>query len=79
MSGRATLTSFTINHLPDPIFQLSGPQIIAIVTLAEGPRMMTNLVDVEPHQEAIQLGMSLEVDFDPRGDQWLPVFRPASL
>jgi len=53
------------------------PYVIAIVELDEGPRMMTNLVDVAPVPEALPLDLPLEVVFVPRGDQVLPLFRPA--
>lgn len=76
VSGRAKLASYVINHRPLPKFQSDEPQIIAIVTLDEGPRMMTNLVGIDPDPNQLTLGMDLEVDFVPRGQQQLPVFRP---
>jgi hypothetical protein len=39
--------------------------------------MMTNLVDVAPTPEALPLDMALEVRFESRGSQKVPVFRPA--
>jgi uncharacterized OB-fold protein len=76
-SGRATLYSYTINHRPVPGF--TPPYAIAVVELAEGPRLMTNLVDVPQTPEALQLDMPLELTFQ-RIDATisLPVFRPAS-
>lgn len=76
-SGRATLYSYVINHRPVPGFEADAPYPIAVVELAEGPRMMTTLVDVEPTPEALQLDMPLEVTFQQRGETALPVFRPA--
>jgi hypothetical protein len=35
-------------------------------------------VDVEPDPEHVTLDMALEVTFQQRGDQWLPMFRPAA-
>src|SRR5690349_16918480 len=42
-SGRATLYSYVINHRPPPWLKEAPkePQSIAVVELAEGPRMMT--------------------------------------
>lgn len=75
-SGRATLYSYVINHRPAPGFE--APYAIAVVALEEGPRMMTNLVDVEQTPEALQLDMPLEVVFEPCSDSIsLPLFRPA--
>ena len=51
-------------------------QVIALVELDEGVRMMSNIVDVEPLPENLELGMRLAVRFEPRGDQFLPVFTP---
>ena len=45
-SGRATLYSYVINHRPAPGFEDDGPYAIAVVQLAEGPRMMTSLIGV---------------------------------
>lgn len=75
-SGRATLYSYVINHLPAPGFRDDVPYPIAVVELDEGPRMMTTVVDVEPTPEALRLDMPLEVTFEQRGDVSLPVFRP---
>jgi uncharacterized OB-fold protein len=75
-SGRATLYSYVIHHRPMPGFE--PPYAIAVVTLAEGPRMMTNLVDVAQTPEALELDMPLEVTFQKLDDEiHLPVFRPA--
>ena len=54
------------------------PYAIAVVELEEGPRMMTNIVGLENTPEALVLDMPLEVAFEPRGDQSVPVFRPRS-
>ena len=75
VSGRATLYSYIIDFRPPPAFG-PGPNVIAVVELAEGPRMMTNLVGVEPDPEQLPLDMALMVEFDQRGDQAVPVFRP---
>jgi uncharacterized OB-fold protein len=76
-SGRATLYSYVIHHRPMPGF--TPPYAIAVVELAEGPRMMTNLVEVEQTPEALPLDMSLEVTFQKLDDDiTLPLFRPVS-
>jgi uncharacterized protein len=77
VSGDATLSSYIINYRPMPVFESDDPQIIALVTLAEGPRLCTNIVGVEPDPAQLLLGMDLRVQFEPRGDQHLPVFIPA--
>ena len=76
-SGRATLYSYVINHRPAPGFEDDGPYAIAVVQLAEGPRMMTSLIGVPATPEALVLDMPLRVMFEPRGEVYLPVFTPA--
>jgi len=77
-SGRGTLYSYVINERPAPGFEAEAPYAIAVVQLDEGPRMMTNLVDVEQTPEALQLDMPLEVTFvEASSEVTLPKFRPA--
>jgi uncharacterized OB-fold protein len=74
--GRATLYTYSVVHVNDlPPWHERLPYLAAVVELAEGPRMMTNLVGCEPGQVAI--GMELRVDFRDDGEFTVPVFRPA--
>lgn len=74
--GRATLYSWVVAHHPSlPAFDY--PLLIAVVELAEGTRLITNLVDTVA--EDLTIGMPLELcwlDADP--ELTLPVFRPAA-
>jgi len=76
-SGRGTLYSYTINHRPAPGFE--PPYAIAVVELAEGPRMLANIVGIENTPENLVLDMELRVTFEERGDVMLPQFTPAVL
>jgi uncharacterized protein len=76
-SGYATLYSYVINYRPAPGFEDEAPYAIAVVQLAEGPRMMTNLVGVPNTPEDLILDMPLQVTFEQRGDVSLPLFAPA--
>jgi uncharacterized OB-fold protein len=74
-SGRATLASYIVSHLPAPGFE--PPYVIAIVQLQEGPRMLTNVVDCAQSPEALELDMPLEVTYSQMTDEiTLPLFRP---
>ena len=74
-SGRGKLYSFVINQRAAPGFL--APYIIAVVELDEGPRMMTNLVDIEPDPEFVRCEMAVEIVFDDVDDDFtLPRFRP---
>ena len=76
-SGRGKLYSYVINHRPPPAFG-EEPYAIAIVELAEGPRMMSSIINCEQTPEALVLDMELEVSFDPITPEIsLPKFRPA--
>ena len=76
LSGKGTLHTYLINHRAAPGFE--PPYAIAVVQLAEGPRMMSNIVGVEQTPEALSLDMELEITFEERGDVMLPLFTPAS-
>jgi uncharacterized OB-fold protein len=55
------------------------PYSIAVVELEEGPRMMTNIVEIEQTPEALQLDMALEVVFQAMNEEIsLPLFRPTA-
>jgi uncharacterized OB-fold protein len=76
-SGRATLYTWSTIFMNDlPPFGSKIPYVAGAVDLEEGPRVMTNIVGVEPDQ--LQAGMALVVDFEALNDDIsAPVFRPA--
>ncbi len=76
-SGRATLHTYLISHRAAPGFEDNVPYAIAVVQLEEGPRMMSNIVGIDNTPENLILDMDLEVTFENRGAQSVPVFRPA--
>jgi uncharacterized OB-fold protein len=75
-SGRGTLHSYVISHLPTPGFEAGMPIVIAVVELVEGPRMMTNIVGIEPDPDQLVIDMPVVVDFEERESGVVPVFRP---
>ena len=76
-SGKATLYSYVISYIPAP--GLEPPYSVAVVTLEEGPRLMTNLVGCDQTPEALKLDMSLEVTFEAQNDEiTLAFFKPAT-
>ena len=67
-----------ISARPAPGFENETPYVIAIVKLAEGPHMMSNIVNVEAKPENLPAGMPVEVLFDDVNDKvTLPKFQPA--
>jgi uncharacterized protein len=70
VSGRGTIYSYSVFRRA-PI-----PYAIAYVTLAEGPTMMTNIVDCD--LDAIRIGQAVRVAFKPtEGGPPVPMFTPA--
>jgi uncharacterized OB-fold protein len=73
-SGRGRVFSFVVAHHP-PIPPFTYPNLIVLVELEEGTRLVSNLLDVEPADA--EIGMPVEVDFvRVEGDFVLPLFRP---
>ncbi|WP_327355388.1 Zn-ribbon domain-containing OB-fold protein [Streptomyces sp. NBC_01304] len=65
-SGRATLYTWSVVHRNDlPPFGTRTPYVAAVVDLAEGPRMMTEVVECAEADLAI--GMELAVTFREEG------------
>ncbi|MFI5745827.1 Zn-ribbon domain-containing OB-fold protein [Streptomyces sp. NPDC051644] len=77
-SGRATLYTWSVVHRNDlPPFGARVPYVAAVVDLAEGPRMMTQIVECA--ESGLAIGMALRVAFRREEDQEaVPVFRPRS-
>lgn len=85
-SGRGKLHTYVIAHRPATGFEDAVPYVIAIVELEEGPRMMSNIVGVEPTPENLPVDLPVEVtwedlEFERRDGTkeriGLPLFRPA--
>jgi uncharacterized OB-fold protein len=75
-SGLATLYTWSVVHVNDlPPFPERVPYVAAVVDLAEGPRMMTNVEGCA--FEDLRIGMELKVAFRRETDEVvLPVFEP---
>lgn len=75
-SGQGVIYSFTIIHQnKSPEFINDTPYNVAIVQLQEGPRMMSNIVDIDPGE--LRVDLPVTVVFDQVTDSiTLPRFRP---
>jgi len=75
MSGRGVVHTFTICHPPVlPAYADRVPYNVVVVELAEGPFLVSNLVDAEP-----EVGAPVEVTWRDVDDKLtLPQFRPAT-
>jgi hypothetical protein len=74
-SGKGKVVAKTVVHMaPYESVAERVPYVLALIELAEGPTMMSNVVDCDPG--AVQVGMPVQVTFEPRGELQLPQFRP---
>ena len=72
-SGAGTIASYTVVRRGVST-DFEAPYVIALIDLAEGPRMMSQIIDADP--DALAVGLSVKVDFAAWSeDITLPVFR----
>jgi uncharacterized OB-fold protein len=81
VAGSARVVTHTVVHRPaTAAFAGRVPYVIAVVELAEGPRMLTNIVGCDPG--SVHGGMAVRVGFEARWSRqtgstvMLPVFLP---
>ena len=74
VSGRGRIYSYVVMHHP-PIPPFEYPNPIALVELDEGPRLVANLVGVEPERIRIGARVRCEIAEVEPGTK-LPRFRP---
>ena len=77
-SGRGRLFSFEIAHqILNKAFKVKLPVVLALVELEEGPRLMTNLVNVAADPAALKCDMPVEVVYEKQTEEiTLPMFQP---
>lgn len=78
ISGAGVLYSFAIAERPvAPMFADAVPQVLAIVQWDEGPRISTEIVDVDPY--SLEVGIRVEPVFRPIPDEDVTMlyYRPA--
>jgi len=75
VSGRGTVFSVAIVHQAlHPGFVADVPYAVVVVELEEGPRIVSNLLGVTPHD--VRIGLPVEVVFeDATPEVTLPKFR----
>jgi uncharacterized protein len=76
-SGRGTVYSFTVTARGAEEYAGIGEYVLAFVELAEGPKMLTNLVDCDP--AGIEIGQEVEAIYCATGQgPALVRFRPVT-
>ena len=78
VSGRAVIYTFTVTYQnQSPGFRDELPYVMAYVELAEGPRILTNIVRTDPQD--LKIGMAVEVVFEDIDEGLaIPKFQRAS-
>ena len=76
-TGGGTVYSFTvIRQNFSRSFRHLIPYVVALVDLDEGPRLMTNLLGIDP--DDVRIGMRVRVRFEPVSEEAsVPLFEPA--
>ncbi|WP_413098297.1 Zn-ribbon domain-containing OB-fold protein [Streptomyces sp. Inha503] len=75
-SGFGTVHTFTVVHrTANAEFADDCPYVLAVVELAEGPRVTTRIVNTDPHQ--VHCEQRVRVVFVHDGETVLPYFEPA--
>ncbi len=75
LSGRGTVYTWVIPRYP-VIPGFEGTNIVAVINLEEGIRIVSNLVGIE--YDDVTAEMPVEVFFEPTQDDYkIPLFRPA--
>ena len=75
-SGKGEVYSYTVTSVVESWPDEELPLVSAYVELAEGPRMLTAIVNCDPDE--VDVGTAVEVTFVPTGedDVAIPVFEP---
>ena len=78
-SGRGRLYSFEIAYQTiNKAFKVKPPYVLAMVELEEGPRMMSNLINVAADPAVLRCDMPVEIVFHQLTDDiTVPLFQPA--
>jgi uncharacterized OB-fold protein len=76
LSGNGTVYSFVTYHRAwHPSYEGKTPYNVSLVDLAEGPRLISNVIDCPPDQ--VRIGMPVRVVYEDHEEYTLPKFRPA--
>ena len=75
-SGRGTVETYTrVTRAISEAYAADVPYVIALITLAEGPRMMSNVIGCDV--ESVKCGLAVEVVFERwSAEITMPKFRP---
>jgi uncharacterized OB-fold protein len=77
-SGRGTVYTFAVvRQALGRGWEEKVPYVVAVIELDEGPRFLSNVVNVDP--DTVRIGLPVEVTYVERTDApTLPLFQPRS-
>jgi hypothetical protein len=80
-SGRGKLFAFEILYRSfNPAVKTPLPYVLAMIDLEEGPRMLSNLINIKPDPALIHCDMPVNAVFVKQNDNFtLPFFQPAEV
>lgn len=76
-SGDATLYSYVIQERPAKLWNVEGPMSVALVSLAEGPMVLSTVRGCPQTPEALVLDMPLRATFVAFEEAKVLAFEPA--
>jgi hypothetical protein len=77
-SGKGSLETFTVIHVPPTFLKEKAPYAVGIVKLEEGPMVTARLLGVDAQNpEKIKLGMSMVADYIEENGRTILAFKPA--
>jgi len=78
-SGRGKLHAFGIAHQSfNRAYKVPAPFVLAMIELEEGPRMLSNLINVEPDPKVVKCDMPVELVITVvTDDVSVPLFQPS--
>lgn len=74
-SGRGTIYTYTINYRGEGLYRDSAPYVLAYVELAEGPRVLTNVIDSDLERVAVGAAVELVLARSDENDAVLYRFK----
>ena len=76
-AGKGTLYSFSVvRQSYHPFFRNQVPYVVALVDLDEGPRFLTNLIDLEDPLNDVEIGQRVAIEWEQHEELAIPLVKP---
>ena len=75
-AGTGTIYTFSVvRQSYHPFFRNLVPYVVAWIDLDEGPRLLSNVIDVTPDE--VSIGQRVELTWEEHDELNIPLFKPA--